>query len=133
MKSMTSNILQSLATKICSFLFRLGISVSVEASTLVFITIERYLAICHPLFILRLRSFRYSSMFNPLMISSIWLWGFFTALPNFFMYDLCYLPTLQRYKCQKVSSNLVDDHFYIIAIDSKKIIDLHPSLIFFVV
>lgn len=94
-----------------------GLSVSVDVSTLVCISIERFLAICHPFVLLRLRSISYASLWNTFILISIWVFGFVTALPNFHLYNLCWLPTLRRYKCEKRNLQSVDERLYMIGLD----------------
>ena len=112
----------------------LGISVSVEAFTLICITIERYMAICHPLVMTRLRSMRHSSRVNVMSLILIWTLACLSALPNFSMYQLCLLPTSQTLKCEKIRSNYIDERLYMITLDSKLnlslLIEKHIFLVF---
>lgn len=97
----------------------LGLGVSVDAFTLVCISIERYLAICHPLLTLKLQSIRHSEFFSSFILLAIWVGGLLTTLPNFYMYNLCVLPKLRRHKCEMSSLEYLNDRAYIIALDSK--------------
>lgn len=93
--------------------------VAVDAFTLVSISIQRYLAICRPLLMLQLRSAQYSSCFTFTILSLLWILGLISALPNLFMHELCYLPTLERYKCERRASKYLDERAFIIIVDSK--------------
>lgn len=99
-----------------SFIF-LGLSVSVDALTLVCISVERYLAICCPFIMLRLKSMPHASLWNTLNLFTIWIFGLLTALPNLYMYNLCFLPTLQRFKCEKSNLESLDERIYMIVLD----------------
>ncbi|CAF2765135.1 unnamed protein product [Rotaria sp. Silwood2] len=94
------------------------LSVAVDVFTLVCISIERYLAICRPLLILKLQSFRFSNLLNGFILFLIWSLGLLTALPNLYMYNLCSLPTPGRYKCEKTSPHEFDEKLYMIALDA---------------
>lgn len=94
---------------------------SVGVFTLVCISIERHLAICHPFFLLKLQSMHYSSSFNIFILIFIWIAGFLTTWPNMFMYDLCFLPTLKRYKCEKGALQFLDERVYMIMLDGTMI------------
>ena len=63
---------------------------------------------------------RGASLINILILVSIWLLGLATALPNFYIYNLCFLPKMQRFKCEKMAPDYFDDRFYMIALDGKK-------------
>ena len=97
-----------------------GVSVSVDVFTLVCISVERYLAICHPFIMLKLKSLSYASFFNTLTDVLIWTLGFLTALPNFYMHDLCFLPTAKRYKCERIRLQVLDDRVYMVGLDGKR-------------
>lgn len=90
-----------------------------DVFTLVGISIQRYLAICHPFIMMKLKSMSHSSSLSNLIVTLIWISGFLTALPNFYMYDLCLLSTTKRYKCERISLESVDDRVYIIGLDGK--------------
>ncbi|CAF0909596.1 unnamed protein product [Rotaria sordida] len=95
-----------------------GLSVAVDVFTLVCISIERYLAICRPLLILKLQSVRFSNLVNAVILFSTWSLGLLTALPNLYMYNLCSLPTPGRYKCEKTSPQEFDEKYYMITLDA---------------
>ena len=94
----------------------LGLSVAVDVFTLVCISVERYLAICRPLLILKLRSIDFSGLLNGLILLLIWSLGLLIALPNLFMYNLCSLPQLGRFKCEKTSLKQFDERVYMITL-----------------
>ena len=94
----------------------LGLSVAVDVFTLVCISVERYLAICRPLLILKLQSIDCSGLFNGLILILIWSLGLLIALPNLFMYNLCSLPQLGRFKCEKTSLKQFDERVYMITL-----------------
>ncbi|CAF3384642.1 unnamed protein product [Rotaria socialis] len=94
-----------------------GLSVAVDVFTLVCISIERYLAICRPLLILKLQSIRFSDLLNAFILLLIWSLGFLIALPNLYMYNLCSLPKPGRFKCEKTSPQEFDEQIYMIALD----------------
>ncbi|CAF1002624.1 unnamed protein product [Adineta ricciae] len=95
-----------------------GLCVAVGIFTLVCISIERYLAICHPLLTLNLRSVRYAKVLNALILISIWISGLLIALPNIFLYNLCSLPKTDRYKCERISPDMFNQKLYMIAVDA---------------
>lgn len=97
----------------------LGVSVAVDVFTLVCISIERYIAICRPLLILKLQSLRFACLLNGLILFLIWTLGLLTALPNISMYNLCSLPHPDRFKCEKVKSQYFDERFYMVSLDGK--------------
>ena len=99
--------------------FCLGLSVAVDVFTLVCISIERYLAICRPLLILKLQSIRYANLLNSCILFLIWLSGLLIAMPNVYMYNLCSLPKLGRFKCEKTSPQEFDERLYMLALDGK--------------
>jgi hypothetical protein len=104
------------------FLFE-GLSVAVDVFTLVCISVERYIAICRPLLILKLQSLRFANLFNGLILFLIWSIGLLTALPNIAMYNLCSLPKPGRFKCEKVHPHdYFDERFYMVALVGKKIL-----------
>ncbi|UJR34939.1 hypothetical protein I4U23_027717 [Adineta vaga] len=94
-----------------------GLSVAVDVFTLVCISVERYIAICRPLLILKLQSLRFANLFNGLILFFIWTLGLLTALPNIPMYNLCSLPKAGKYKCERVNSQYFDERYYMIALD----------------
>jgi hypothetical protein len=94
-----------------------GLSVAVDIFTLVCISIERYLAICRPLFILKLQSIRFSNLLNICILFLIWSLGLLIALPNLFMHNLCSLPKPGRFKCEKIATNEFDERIYMVALD----------------
>lgn len=100
-----------------SYFFSSGLSVSVDVFTLVCIGIERYLAICHPFLTLKLQSMRCASLVNVVIIACVWSLGLATALPNYYMYNLCFLPKMRRFKCEKMASHYFDERLYMIALD----------------
>lgn len=97
-----------------------GLGVSVDVFTLVCISIERYLAICHPFLLLKLQAMEYSGMCSTIILCGIWLGGFFTALPNLYMHQLCFLPTLKRYKCEKLALKSFDERIYVVILDGNE-------------
>ena len=99
--------------------FLLGLSVAVDVFTLVCISVERYIAICRPLLILQLQSLRFGNLFNALILFFIWFVALLTALPNLLMYTLCSLPTIGRFKCEKVHPKSFDERIYMISLDSR--------------
>jgi hypothetical protein len=92
------------------------LSVAVDVFTLVCISVERYIAICRPLLILKLQSLRLASFFNALILFFIWFLAFVTSLPNLLMYNLCSLPKRGRFKCEKVHSVYFDERLYMVAL-----------------
>lgn len=103
-----------------SFVFVfLGLGVSVDVFTLVCISIERYLAIRHPLLTMKLQSIPYSNLLSFFILLTIWSLGLLTALPNYFLYNLCFLPKIRRHKCEMSGSQYFDERAYIVALDSK--------------
>jgi len=104
-----------------------GLSVAVDVFTLICISVERYMAICRPLFILELQSLRFAHFLNGLIIFLIWTLGLLTALPNVTMYNLCSLPKPGKFKCEKVNSKYFDERFYIVALDSKNIYSIYQK------
>ena len=102
-----------------SVLSFVGLGVAVDVFTLVCISIERYLAICHPLLTLNLQSIRHTNLFNVLILLLIWGLGLLTALPNFYLYNLCFLPKLRRFKCEMSAPQYFDYHVYIVMLDGK--------------
>jgi hypothetical protein len=87
--------------------------------TLVCISIERYLAICRPLLILKLQSIRFATLLNGCILFLIWLFGLLIALPNFYTHSLCALPKVGRSKCEKISPQEFNEKIYMIALDGK--------------
>ncbi|CAF1644441.1 unnamed protein product [Adineta ricciae] len=94
-----------------------GLSVAVDVFTLVCISVERYIAICRPLLILKLQSLRFANFFNGLILFLIWTLGLLTALPNIPMYNLCSLPKPGKFKCERVKTQYFDERYYMIALD----------------
>jgi len=99
----------------------LGLSVAVDVFTLVCISVERYIAICRPLLILKLQSLRFANFLNGLILFLIWTFGLLTALPNIPMHNLCSLPKPGRFKCEKVNPIYFDDRLYMVALVGKNI------------
>ncbi|CAM4884649.1 unnamed protein product [Rotaria socialis] len=97
-----------------------GLSVAVDVFTLVCISVERYIAICRPLLILKLQSLRFANFFNGLILFLIWTIGLLTTLPNISMYNLCSLPQPGRFKCEKVKPQYFDERVYMISLDGNK-------------
>ncbi|UJR10842.1 hypothetical protein I4U23_015030 [Adineta vaga] len=95
-----------------------GLSVAVGVFTLVCISIERYLAICHPLRILKLQSVRYAKLVNGFILISIWISGLVIALPNIYIHNLCLLPKTDRYKCEKIAPDTFNEKIYMIFLDA---------------
>jgi hypothetical protein len=102
-------------------IYFLGLSVAVDVFTLVCISVERYIAICRPLLILKLQSLRFANFFNGLILFLIWTLGLLTALPNIPIYNLCSLPKSGKFKCEKVNPQNFDERYYMIALDGKNI------------
>jgi hypothetical protein len=100
----------------------LGLSVAVDVFTLVCISVERYIAICRPLLILKLQSLRFASCLNGLILFLIWTLGLLTALPNLLMYNLCSLPKAGRFKCEKVNPGYFDERFYMVTLVGKNLL-----------
>lgn len=99
------------------FLFSfIGLSVAVDIFTLVCISVERYIAICRPLLILKLQSLQFSNLLNGLILFFIWTIGLLTALPNIFMYNLCSFPKLRTFKCEKVHPVYFNESFYMVGL-----------------
>ncbi len=96
-------------------------SVAVDVFTLVCISIERYIAICRPLLILKLQSLRFANFLNGFILLLIWTLGLLTALPNIPMHNLCSLPKDGKFKCEKVKTIYFDEKVYMVVLDSKKI------------
>lgn len=96
-----------------------GLGVSVDVFTLVCISIERYLAICHPLLTLKLQSVPHTNLFSFAVLLTIWTLGLVSALPNYFLYNLCILPKIRRHKCEMSGSQYFDERAYIVALDGK--------------
>ena len=94
-------------------------SVAVDVFTLVCISIERYIAICRPLLILKLQSLRFANVFNGLILTFIWSLALLIASPNLFMYNLCSLPRSNKFKCEKVQPKYFDERIYMIGLLSK--------------
>ncbi len=88
-----------------------------DVFTLVCISIERYLAICRPLLILKLQSLRFANLLNGCILFFIWLSGLLIALPNLYMYDWCSLPKPGRFKCEKTIPQEFDERVYMVALD----------------
>jgi hypothetical protein len=109
----------------------LGLCVSVDAFTLVCISIERYLAICRPLLILKLQSLRSANIFNGLILLLIWTLGLLTTLPNIPMYNLCSLSKRGKFKCELINPKYFDPKYYIIALDGKNIYSNKEILLYF--
>lgn len=103
------------------FLF-VGLSVAVDVFTLVCISIERYLAICRPLLIIKLQSLRFATLLNACILFLIWSAGLLIALPNLYMYNLCSLPKPGRFKCEKTAPHQFDERLYMVAVDGKRIL-----------
>ena len=99
----------------------LGLSVAVDIFTLVCISVERYIAICRPLLILKLQSLRFANLFNALILFLIWSIALLIALPNIFIYNLCSLPKPGRFKCEKVNPIYFDERLYMVALVGKNI------------
>lgn len=59
---------------------------------------------------------QYSSLSNALVIILVWMLGLLTALPNYFMHDLCFLPRLRRLKCERSTSKYFDERVYVVSI-----------------
>ena len=97
-----------------------GLSVAVDVFTLVCISVERYIAICRPLLILKLQSLRFGNLFNALILFFIWFLALLTALPNLLIYNLCSFPALGRFKCEKVNPKSFDERIYMITLDSRR-------------
>ncbi|CAF1093162.1 unnamed protein product [Adineta steineri] len=95
-----------------------GLVVAVDVFTLVCISIERYLAICRPLLILKLQSVRFANLLTGIILLFIWLLGLLIALPNVYMYNLCSLPTPGRFKCEKTSPKIFDERIYMVTLDA---------------
>lgn len=87
-----------------------------DVFTLVSISIERYLAICHPFIMLRIQSMQNASLLHAFMLLIIWTVGLLTALPNYFLHELCFLPTLRRSKCERGASKHFDERIYVTSI-----------------
>ncbi len=98
----------------------LGLSVAVDVFTLVCISIERYLAICRPLLILKLQSLRFANLLNACILFLIWLSGLLIALPNLYMYEWCSLPKPGRFKCEKTTPFEFDERVYMVAVDGSE-------------
>jgi hypothetical protein len=96
-----------------------GLSVAVDVFTLICISIERYLAICRPLLILKLQTVQFAKLVNAFILFLIWTLGLLIALPNLYMYNLCSLPKLGRFKCEKISPQEFDERVYMVALDGK--------------
>jgi len=103
-----------------NFTFFLGLSVAVDIFTLVCISIERYLAICRPLLILKLQSIRFANLLNKCILFLIWSSGLLIALPNLYIYNLCSLPTPGRFKCEKAPPQGFEEQLYMIALDGNE-------------
>lgn len=97
-----------------------GLSVGVDIFTLIFISIERYLAICRPLLILKLQSLPFTNLLNSCILIFIWLSALLIALPNFYIYHLCSLPKAGRFKCEKAPPSDFIETVYMIALDCMK-------------
>lgn len=108
----------------------IGLSVAVDIFTLVCISVERYIAICRPLLILKLQSLRFSNFLNGFILFLIWFLALLTALPNVFIYNLCSLPKPGRFKCEKVQPIYFDERFYMIALLGKSPNRFHPIIKF---
>ncbi|CAF4758934.1 unnamed protein product [Rotaria sp. Silwood1] len=93
------------------------LSVAVDVFTLVCISVERYLAICHPLLTIKLQSLRFTNFLNGVILFLIWILGLLTALPNISIYNLCSLPQPGRFKCEKVKPQDFDERLYMVALD----------------
>ncbi|CAF1191253.1 unnamed protein product [Adineta steineri] len=94
-----------------------GLSVAVDVFTLVCISVERYIAICRPLLILKLQSLRFANFFNGLILFLIWTLSLLSALPNIPMYNLCSLPKPGKFKCEKVNPQYFDERYYMVVLD----------------
>lgn len=73
----------------------------------------------HSSWITRLRSTHYSSCIIGTSVALIWMLAFLSALPNFSMHQLRFLPTSQTWKCEKISSKYIDERLYMILIVGK--------------
>lgn len=102
-------------------IFLLGLSVAVDVFTLICISIERYLAICYPLLILKLQSIRFSNLLNCFILFLIWSLGLLIAIPNLYMYNLCSLPKPGRFKCEKTSPLEFNEKLYMISLVGKNL------------
>ncbi len=102
-----------------------------DVFTLVCISIERYLAICRPLLILKLQSIRFANLLNTCILLLIWSLGLLIALPNLYMYNLCSLPKPGRFKCEKTVPQEFDERFYMVALDGKRILSKKNKFIKF--
>ncbi|CAF1488103.1 unnamed protein product, partial [Didymodactylos carnosus] len=87
------------------------LSVAVGVFTLVCISIERYIAICRPLLILKLQSLPLGSLMNGLILVGIWIIGILTALPNIYMYEYKPLKTVGKHKCEKSPKKFSDKSY----------------------
>ncbi|CAF2790694.1 unnamed protein product [Rotaria sp. Silwood2] len=76
-----------------------------------------HITICRPLLIIKLQSIRFANFLNGLILFSIWTLGLLTALPNISIYNLCSLPQLGRFKCEKVNPKYFDEKVYMVALD----------------
>ena len=101
------------------FFFSSGLSVAVDVFTLVCISIERYLAICHPLLILNLQTVRFSNLLNALVLFLIWFLGLLTALPNLYIHSLRSLLKSGRFKCERVTAQGFNEKVYMVALVGK--------------
>lgn len=107
-------------SKCFCFLYLIGLSVAVDIFTLVCISVERYIAICRPLLILKLQSLKFSNLLNGFILFFIWFLALLTALPNIFIYNLCSLPKPGRFKCEKIKAVYFDERFYMVALLGKE-------------
>ena len=102
---------------VCVCFSILGLSVGVDIFTLICISIERYLAICRPLLILKLQSLPSTNLLNSCILIFIWLSALLIALPNFYFYQLCRLPKVDRFKCEKAPPSELFQSIYMIILD----------------
>ncbi|CAF1256237.1 unnamed protein product [Didymodactylos carnosus] len=95
--------------------FTTSLSVAVGVFTLVCISIERYIAICRPLLILKLQSLPLGSLMNGLILAAIWFIGALTAIPNIYLHELKLLKS-GTHKCEKAPVKEFKDTTYMMAV-----------------